>query len=54
MATKRTRKPAAIASPVAGPVALAGSHDAAGTGRRMRGWMPSSSGPNREIGRAHV
>ena len=47
MATKRTRKPAAIASPVAGPVALAGSHDAAGTGRRMRGWMPSSSGPNR-------
>ena len=33
-------------SPIA-PVALATSHDAAGTGRRMRGWMPSSSGPNR-------
>lgn len=29
------------------PVALAVSHDAAGTGRRMRGWMPSSTGPNR-------
>ena len=26
---------------------LAPSHDAAGTGRRLRGWQPSSAGPNR-------
>jgi len=44
---KRMRKTAVVArSPVA-PVALAPAHDAAGSGRRMRGWMPSAAGPNR-------
>lgn len=42
---RTAKNPSAIAS--VSPVALATSHDAAGTGRRMRGWMPSSSGPNR-------
>jgi len=32
-------------APVA--IALAPSHDAAGAGRRLRGWYPSGSGPNR-------
>lgn len=38
---------APLAKSIVAPLALVASHDAAGTGRRMRGWMPSSSGPNR-------
>lgn len=46
---KRKHKAAAEATartPVA-PVAMAPAHDAAGSGRRLRGWMPTSAGPNR-------
>lgn len=32
---------------VASPQAMAPSHDAAGMGRRLRAWVPASSGPNR-------
>jgi lambda family phage portal protein len=51
--SKKAAKAAKVAakSSALNAVALAPapSHDAAGTGRRMRGWMPSSSGPNRAI-----
>lgn len=46
MARKKNRQPQAK-SAVAPQAALQTSHDAAGMGRRMRGWSPASSGPNR-------
>lgn len=52
MARKKPAREAAVnagnkAKTAVSPVALAPSHDAAGTGRRLRGWTPSGSGPNR-------
>jgi len=49
---KKSIKAAAVdagikAKTAVAPVALAPSHDAAGAGRRLRGWSPSGSGPNR-------
>ncbi|WP_454752076.1 phage portal protein [Cupriavidus necator] len=52
MASARKRK--AAAQPAAqgtggGALAVKARYDAAGTGRRMRGWHPPTSGPNRAI-----
>jgi lambda family phage portal protein len=49
---KKSIKAAAVdagikAKTAVAPVALAPSYDAAGAGRRLRGWSPSGSGPNR-------
>lgn len=46
MSRKKTRPPQARTA-VSPQAALQTSHDAAGMGRRMRGWTPASSGPNR-------
>lgn len=45
MARKSRKAPQAKTS--VAPQASATSHDAAGMGRRMRAWVPASSGPNR-------
>src|SRR5436305_1495939 len=45
---KRRSKHATSAAQVAKP-AIQARYDAAGMGRRMRGWTPPASGPNRAI-----
>ncbi|OQA32893.1 MAG: Phage portal protein, lambda family [Betaproteobacteria bacterium ADurb.Bin341] len=47
---RKNRQPQTKVAVVGAASQLPQAHyDAAGTGRRMRGWMPSSSGPNRSI-----
>lgn len=43
---RRARKSLSAKAAIA-PQAMAPSHDAAGAGRRLRAWVPASSGPNR-------
>jgi capsid protein len=45
MSKKRDR----ARQPRAGEACIQARYDAAGTGKRMRGWVPPSSGPNRAI-----
>ena len=44
MARRKTRQPAAI-----NPASIKALYDAAGFGRRMRGWTPPSTGPNKAV-----